>query len=167
MIKTLIGIYLEPSHWNIPTTVSMMDEGNKINLAKVEDNIILLCLQLEGIGKIALLLQDKFKDLLLKTLYPVMEKAGSGQPLLKAAGLVTITNISIACKYKSVTDLINNNSDYFSYHVTRKLRHLNKNEHVLNVLGVVLNHCSMDVLPSIADIVEDVSKYSLRRQYTL
>ncbi|KAI4457547.1 tel2 interacting protein 1 tti1 family member [Holotrichia oblita] len=155
IIKTVINLYLESEYWNIPLATDT-DEAAPVNLAQIQNNIVQICLQLEGIGKIALLLQDQFKDFLLKSLYPVLEKAGSGQPLLKAAGLTTITNISIACKYQSVTDLINNNSDYFSYHVTRKLKQLHKNEHVLNVLGVVMNHSSMDVLPSIADIVEDV-----------
>ncbi|KAK9721937.1 hypothetical protein QE152_g19937 [Popillia japonica] len=152
IIKAVLNLYLEPEYCNVPTST---DTGDP-NLAQIQNNVIQICLQLEGIGKIALLLQHDFKDFLLKSLYPILEKAGSGQPLLKAAGLTTITNISIACKYKSVTDLINNNSDYFSYHVTRKLKRLDKNEHVLNVLGVVMNHSSMDVLPSIGDIVEDV-----------
>ncbi|GJQ69256.1 hypothetical protein Trydic_g6398 [Trypoxylus dichotomus] len=155
IVKTVIDLYLEPQNWNIPISTSTDDENN-INLTQVQNNVVQICLQLEGIGKIALILQNDFKEFLLKTLYPVLEKAGSGQPLLKAAGLAAIVNISVACKYHSVTDLINNNSDYFSYHVTRKMKDLNRNQHVLNVLGVVMNHCSMDVLPSINDIVEDV-----------
>ncbi|KRT79068.1 hypothetical protein AMK59_6749, partial [Oryctes borbonicus] len=95
IIKTLLDLYLDPQNWNIPISTAT-DAGADINLAQIQNNIIQICLQLEGIGKIALLLQDNFQAFLLKTLYPVLEKAGCGLHLLKAAGLATIANISAA-----------------------------------------------------------------------
>lgn len=61
-----------------------------------------------------------------------------------------------ACEYQNVTELVNINSDYFSFHVIRKLNRSEENESVLNVLGVVMSQSSVDVLPSISNITEVV-----------
>lgn len=53
-------------------------------------------------------------------------------------------------------NLLQANVDYLSYHITLKLRRIERNPGVLNVVGVVMKHCTMDVLPSLEEIVEDV-----------
>lgn len=82
---------------------------------------------------------------------------GSGNSLVRTAGLAAITNISVACNYQSVTELVNSNADYFSFHVVRKIHRAEHNKSVLNVLAVVMNYSTIDVLESMADIVSGVS----------
>lgn len=53
------------------------------------------------------------------------------------------------------------NSDYFSFHIKRKMQKRNENERVLNVLSAVMKNCDVEVLPSISDIVSDVSHFLL------
>lgn len=82
---------------------------------------------------------------------------GSGNQLIKTAGIAAIANVSLACGYGSVTELINNNIDYFSYHVIRKIQHAEHNESVLNVLTIVIKYGDMNILQSISDIIGGVS----------
>lgn len=149
--KDVMDAYLDPHNWQLTLSV-----GNGTSLKDVQINIIQLCLQLEGIGKIALAYKEEFQLFLLRVLYAVLERAGSAHPLLQSAGLVCTANISMACGYTSVTDLINRNADYFAYNVTNKLRRRAENASVLSVLTVVMRHSNMEVLPSIADIIEGV-----------
>lgn len=81
---------------------------------------------------------------------------GSAQPLISAAGFLTLSNISKACGYKTVTHLIVDNTDYFSFHVIHKLKRLEQNPSVLDVLNVVMTYSTKHVLPSIMDIINKV-----------
>ncbi|KAJ8959272.1 hypothetical protein NQ314_006300 [Rhamnusium bicolor] len=156
ILKNILNIYTDNSYWQVPLSVGVNHFGYVSTLAEVQNNVIQVCLLVEGIGKMALALQKYFQEFLLKTLYLVLERAGSGHPLVKAAGLLALTNMTHACGYSSITDLINSNVDYFTYFVERKLNRIEDNESVLNVLAVVLKHSTIDVLPYIADIMKEV-----------
>lgn len=56
----------------------------------------------------------------------------------------------------SIPDLLKANVDYISYHVTLKLRRVRRNPGVLDVLGIVMEHSTMDFLPCLKEIVNDV-----------
>lgn len=59
----------------------MIDEYQyEYTLAEIQNNIIQICLLVEGIGKIALSLKEKFKAYLLKMLYLVLDRAGDFSP---------------------------------------------------------------------------------------
>lgn len=62
---------MEPLNWNLPLITT-----DSCNLSTVRCNIIQVCLQTEGIGKLALALQKDFNQFLLKTLYLILERAG-------------------------------------------------------------------------------------------
>lgn len=174
LIRTVINIYLEPDNWNLIINTDEDEYGVTHSLGEVQNNILQLCLQLEGIGKMALVYQFEFRDLLLKTMYPVLENAGSyfncaktlllyriylgsGIPHLKQSGLQAILNISRACGYENIMDLINKNSDYFSFHITRKLKLIAHNNKVLDVFSVVMKYSTIEILPSISGIADGVN----------
>lgn len=66
-------------------------------------------------------------------------------------------NIAKACVGGGVTDLVRNNVDYLSHHITTRLRNAHRNPSVLPVLSVVMKHSTVDVLPSLHEIITDVS----------
>lgn len=82
--------------------------------------------------------------------------AGSPNSLLSYVGIQTLQNIAESQKHKTIGDLLRVNVDYFSYHVTVKLRRIERNPGVLDVVGVVMKYSSMDVLPCLKEIVQDV-----------
>ncbi|KAF2903943.1 hypothetical protein ILUMI_02227 [Ignelater luminosus] len=150
-VNNIVSTYLDPEYWNLPLEVSY-----NCMLPQVKNNVIQICLQLEGLSKIAIAIQGEFKPFLFKALYAILEHAGSGNQLIKTAGIAAIANVSVACGYGNVTELINNNIDYFSYHVIRKIQHAEHNESVLNVLTVVIKYGDMNILQSISDIIGGV-----------
>lgn len=83
---------------------------------------------------------------------------GSSHPLIRQAGLATLNKVIKACGYNNVTEFVNINSDYFAYHVTRKLNKLEYNREVLNVLTVVMDNSTVDVLPSLSNVIEVVRR---------
>ncbi|XP_018569428.1 TELO2-interacting protein 1 homolog [Anoplophora glabripennis] len=156
IIKNIVTTYVDNNYWQIPLSVVVDEFGYVTTLTDVQNNVIQVCLLVEGIGKIALVLRENFQQFLLKTLYLVLERAGSSHPLVKNAGLSALTNVTLACGYSNITNLINSNIDYFTYHVERKLNKLENNQGVLSVLAVVLNYGTVEVLLYIADIIKEV-----------
>ncbi|KAJ8942241.1 hypothetical protein NQ318_003088 [Aromia moschata] len=156
VIGNILNTYIDSSYWYVPLSVSVDDFGYANILADVQNNVIQVCLLVEGLGKLASVLQNNFRQFFLKTLFLVLERAGSSHPLVKAAGLSALKNITGACGYPSITDLINDNIDFFSYHVERKLNRIQDNESVLEVLTVVLKYSTVNVLHHIAGIIKEV-----------
>ncbi|XP_076173540.1 telo2 interacting protein 1 [Ptiloglossa arizonensis] len=149
--EEIVEFYINPEVWYpaIETT-----EDVPLRIAQI--NIVQCCLLLEGLGLIAQTLEHEYDRFLLKTLYLVIERAGSGHNLISFVGTQTLEHIAESLKYNSVGDLLRANVDYFSYHVTIKLRRVEHNPGVLDVVGVVMKYSTMDVLPCLKEIVEDV-----------
>jgi hypothetical protein len=162
IIRDVLHVYLEPSIWyvslNVGTQVNELQEETSITLGQAQSNVIQACLLVEGVGRMASVLGSKFDQFLLKTLYLVLERAGSANGLVAEAGMAAIKDISHACGYdRGVTDLVQANVDYFSYHVTYRLRRMEQNSGVMDVLNIVMKYSSMDVLLCLEDIMKDVS----------
>ncbi|XP_011504776.1 PREDICTED: TELO2-interacting protein 1 homolog [Ceratosolen solmsi marchali] len=149
--KQVIEFYTTSDYWDLPIEVS-----EEITLHVAQNNIVQCCLLLEGLGIIAKVLQEKYQDFLLKTLYIVIERAGNKHSLLRSLGLSTLEIITTSQKLNTVGDLFRVNCDYISYHVTVKLRRVERNPGVLNVVEVVTKYSTMDFLPQLKEIVYDL-----------
>lgn len=86
--------------------------------------------------------------------------SGNRQTLISIAGFQTLSAFADAMDCESTENLLQSNVDYLSYHITLKLRRVERNPGVLDVVGVVMKHCTMDVLPSLEEIVQDVLSQS-------
>lgn len=166
-ITIIINLYLEPDNWNLPIDTQEDEFGITHTLSEVQNNILQICLQLEGIGNMALICGKEFHNLLLKTLYPIVERVGSGNVHLKESGLHALMNISKACGYENIMELIYHNSDYFSFHIAKKLKLIERNRKVLNVFCIVMNYSNLEVLPSISNLAERVSFTLLKSAHQL
>ncbi|KAL1491829.1 hypothetical protein ABEB36_012364 [Hypothenemus hampei] len=153
-LNEILKVYVDdPSNDDLHVALKLQQKRPE----QLKDQIIVVCLITEGIGVISRVLKRKFQPFLLKTLYLVLEKAGSDHPLIRTAGLLTLQNLTRSNGYNEITDLINSNFDYFSFHVQRKLGNaLGSKDTVLNVLSVVLQYCNVDVLMPMKNIIEEV-----------
>lgn len=61
-----------------------------------------------------------------------------------------------------VSTLITHNVDYLSHHVMLKLRHAHRNPSVLSVLSVIMSHSSLDMISSLHEIIDDVSRLIIK-----
>ncbi|XP_036085317.1 TELO2-interacting protein 1 homolog isoform X3 [Rousettus aegyptiacus] len=125
-------------------------------ICSMNSNIWQICIQLEGIGHFAYALGTDFRLLLMSALYPVLEKAGDQTLLISQAAASTMMDICHACGYNSVQDLINQNSDYLVNGISLNLRHLSLHPHTPKVLEVMLQNSDANLLPLVADVVQDV-----------
>ncbi|XP_044259185.1 TELO2-interacting protein 1 homolog [Tribolium madens] len=156
LFKNVISTYTDGDNWYLPLSVMVDEYGYEHTLSDVQNNIIQVCLLVEGIGKIALTLGKEFQQFLLKTLFLVLERAGSSHPIIRTAGCSALTNISTACQYSTITNLINNNIDYFSFHIERKLNKAKGDKGGLEVLGVVIRYSTQEVLISTCDVIQEL-----------
>uniref|UniRef100_A0A669E5F1 TELO2-interacting protein 1 homolog n=1 Tax=Oreochromis niloticus TaxID=8128 RepID=A0A669E5F1_ORENI len=123
---------------------------------QLNSNIWQLCIQLEGIACCAQALGHDFRPLLMTSLYPVLEKAGEETLLVSQAALSSMWDISKACGYASLKELINENSDYLLNDVSLNLQRLSQHPQAPRVLTVMLTHSDCSLLPLVGDIVQDV-----------
>ncbi|XP_058500147.1 TELO2-interacting protein 1 homolog [Solea solea] len=123
---------------------------------QLNSNIWQLCIQLEGIGCFSQALGRDFRPLLMTSLYPVLEKAGEETLLVSQAALGSMWDISKACGYPSLKELINENSDYLLNDISLNLQRLNQHPQAPRVLTVMLTHSDCSLLPLVGDIVQDV-----------
>ncbi|RZB40886.1 TELO2-interacting protein 1 -like, partial [Asbolus verrucosus] len=154
-LRNIIATYTDINNWYLPLSVGVDEDGYEYTLSDIQDNIIQVCLLVEGIGKIALTINKEFEQFMLKTLYLVLERAGSSHPLIRSAGLSALSNITTACGYSNITHLINKNIDYFSFHIERKLKKAS-GRGGLNVLAVVMSYSSMDVLHPTCEVIKEL-----------
>uniref|UniRef100_A0AAY5KNY9 TELO2 interacting protein 1 n=1 Tax=Esox lucius TaxID=8010 RepID=A0AAY5KNY9_ESOLU len=122
----------------------------------LNSNIWQICIQLEGIGCFAHALGMDFRLILMTSLYPVLEKAGDETLLISQAALNAMWDISQACGYASLKELINENSDYLLNNVSLNLQRLGVHPHAPRVLTVMFSHSDSSLLPLVGDIVQDV-----------
>ncbi|KAI4477695.1 hypothetical protein M0804_012523 [Polistes exclamans] len=151
LYKEIIEFYITEDFWYLPIEVT-----DDVPLRVAQNNVIQCCLLTEGLGQIAKNLGRDFEKFLLKILYFVIERAGSTNSIISRVGIETLENIAKALKYETIGDLLRANVDYFSYHVTIKLRRIERNPGVLDVVKVVMKYSSMDVFPCLKEIVQDV-----------
>ena len=71
------------------------------------------------------------------------------------AGQNTLIKIANSQGHGNVETLLRENVDYVSYHVTTKMRRLERNPGVLDVFSVIMKYSTMDLLPCLKEIVED------------
>ncbi|XP_070695681.1 TELO2-interacting protein 1 homolog isoform X2 [Pempheris klunzingeri] len=125
-------------------------------IRQLNSNIWQLCIQLEGLACFAQALGHDFRPLLMTSLYPILEKAGEETLLVSQAALGSMWDISRACGYPSLKELINENSDYLLNDISLNLQRLSQHPQAPRVLTVMLTHSDCSLLPLVGDIVQDV-----------
>ncbi|XP_015115785.1 TELO2-interacting protein 1 homolog isoform X2 [Diachasma alloeum] len=153
-LKTLypqvINHYVDDELWYLP--IEMEDETT---LSQVQSNIVQNCLLMEALGIFASILREEYQQFLLKTLYLIIERAGNKNRLISSIGLHTLEEFAKSQGYTEITNLLRDNVDYISYHVTVKLRRVERNLGVLDVVTIVMKYSTLDFLPCLKEIVAE------------
>lgn len=177
VVVSVIEEFISLNNWHLPTVMEASDgeqQGEPHSpislqvvpstsvgprppaLHQLNSNIWQICIQLEGIGSIALVLGTDFRVLLMTSLYPVLEKAGDESLLVSQTALRTIHNLCVACSYGSPRELVIGNADYLLNDVSLNLRRPTVHPHASRVLAVMFAHSDAALLPLVADVVQDV-----------
>lgn len=150
LYQQVIDYYTDSEYWYLSLQVD-----DNTPLVNVQSNVIQTCLLTEGLGIISTTLKHKYQTFLLKTLYIIIERAGSGHGLISLVGLQSLEKISQSQGHSDISNLLRENVDYVSYHVTMKLRKVEKYPGVLDVVTIVMKYSTLDFLPCLKEIVED------------
>ncbi|XP_064596602.1 TELO2-interacting protein 1 homolog [Liolophura sinensis] len=175
LIRMLIDEFLSPTNFNLKTSNVDDDAGKQMltrswsqgqqlaltsdsrqPVATLNTNILQICLFLEGFGKFSQVLGTKFSPLLMKVLYPLMEKLGDENGLISTTAYLSLQEICKHCGYSSINNLLQSNSDYLVNSISVKLRHLRHNPRAPLVLKVTLQHSSPELLPLLQDTIQEV-----------
>lgn len=142
--------------YKVPRQSTPKDPSKCANLTVAIDNMIISCLLTTGVGTIAIKIEKEFELYLLKTLCLILERVGSKYEMLNLAGARAINDISRACGYDNVSQLICSNADYFTYQITTRLKKVWNNQSALEILNVVMRNSDMTIFDCLYGIVNDV-----------
>lgn len=112
---------------------------------QLNSNIWQLCIQLEGVACFAQALGQDFRSLLMTSLYAVLEKAGDETLAVSQAALCSMWEVSRACGYQSLKELIIDNSDYLLNDVSLNLQRLGQHPQVKAYIHVYIYEFNMIV----------------------
>nr|XP_055043947.1 TELO2-interacting protein 1 homolog [Misgurnus anguillicaudatus] len=177
-VVSIIEEYISFNNWHLPTVseahgtldppssslltnpdknhLQMLPDSGSPTLHHLNSNIWQISIQLEGIGGFALALGIDFRLLLMTSLYPVLEKAGDESLLISQSAFSAMCDICKACDYSSPKELVIKNSDYLLNDVSLNLVRSSAHPHAPRVLAVMFAQSDADLLPLVADVVQDV-----------
>ncbi|XP_070560811.1 TELO2-interacting protein 1 homolog isoform X2 [Ptychodera flava] len=172
IVRSLLYEYISPPYWHLVTSnqsefissrksvsdrlVISDQEKDTLTLGTLNSNVLQICLLLESIGTFAKVLGSDFNVLLIESLYPVMEKLGDETAVISETAYGTLIDICQNCSYKSIEQLICENSDYLVDAISHNLRHLDLYPKAPDVLKVMLQYGNIDVLPLTRDIIDEI-----------
>ncbi|XP_069740729.1 TELO2-interacting protein 1 homolog [Narcine bancroftii] len=129
---------------------------SSLTVHTMNSNIWQICIQLEGIGYFARVLNKEFRLVLMTTLYPVLEKIGAETLLISQIARSTLVDMCQACGYASLQEMINQNLDYLVNTISLNLRRLDQHPHTPRVINVMFSYSDASFLPLVDDLVQDV-----------
>ncbi|OCT57745.1 hypothetical protein XELAEV_18003080mg [Xenopus laevis] len=168
IVRPLLEEYIDPVNWHLHACQSSHELGNELallslgssakpTLGDMSANAWKLCLQLEGISCFARALGITFRQLLISALYPLLEKAGDQSLMVSGAAMVAMGEVSLACGYQDVSQLIEANADYLASEVSIGLRRLRwKYGGPPCVLQAMLQNSGPSLLPLLGELVQDL-----------
>ncbi|KAM4692086.1 TELO2-interacting protein 1 homolog [Rhinophrynus dorsalis] len=167
-VRSLLEEYLDPANWHLNTCHNSSDLGDqftllslgstaKSTLSDMSTNAWKLFLQLEGISCFARALGMSFRPLLITALYPLLEKAGDPSLMVSGAAILALEDVSQACGYQDISQLIEGNADYLASEVSAGLRRLQRRQGgAARVLHAMLENCGPGILPLLGELVQDL-----------
>ncbi|XP_066599395.1 TELO2-interacting protein 1 homolog isoform X2 [Prorops nasuta] len=147
----IVNTYIDIEMWYLPFKVS-----NELSLRDAQSNVVQCCLLTEGLGCIAKALRQGFDLFLLETLYLIIERAGSGLSLISFVGVQTLGYVAKSQNHESIESFLRENMDYITYHITMKLKCLERNPGVLDVVQAVMKYSTFSILPCLKHVIDDI-----------
>ncbi|MCJ1257957.1 hypothetical protein MMC24_005785 [Lignoscripta atroalba] len=97
-----------------------------------------------------------FRPELVEVLYPVVERMGSNNALLREHAMTCLNIMAKACQYISSADLVTNNVDYLVNAVALKFNTFDISPQAPRVLLMMVRLCGPALIPYLDDLVESI-----------
>lgn len=97
-----------------------------------------------------------FRSELVDALYPVLERVGSSNTMLRDHAMTCLNIMAQACKYQSASDLIIQNADYLVNSVALKFNTFEISPQAPQVIGMMVRLCGPKLIPYLDDLVDSI-----------
>lgn len=117
-------------------------------------NVLFSCVLLETVATLGHPLgAERFQKYVFRILFNLLSSAGNSNYCIHSAGLLALTEVTRIFANNGVRELILKNSDYVMFFVNQSLRDPLRSKSALDVISVILEFCSKDVLGYVELIV--------------
>ncbi|MCJ1392653.1 hypothetical protein MMC18_005523 [Xylographa bjoerkii] len=100
--------------------------------------------------------KQSFRSELVDVLYPILERIGSSNTLLREHAMTCLNIVYRSCGYSSASELIVQNADYLVNSVALKFNTFDISPQAPQVLTMMLKLCGPSLVPYLDDVVESV-----------
>ncbi|OQV14791.1 putative TELO2-interacting protein 1-like protein [Hypsibius exemplaris] len=166
-VSVLLQLYISSDWWTFSTSTqaailsrrcvldgeASSQGADELSLLRYKQQVVGLCLLLDGLAVTAEALGQTSQRTLHSTLCRLLEKTVSEVPLVEAHALQALKSLSRTYGYSSVSELIVDNMEYVTSTVLIRIRSLHRHPKTVFILQAALKLSSPDILPSIWKIV--------------
>ncbi|MCJ1400961.1 hypothetical protein MMC11_004172 [Xylographa trunciseda] len=100
--------------------------------------------------------KESFRSELVDVLYPILERIGSNNTLLREHAMTCLNIVYRSCGYTSASELVVQNADYLVNSVALKFNTFEISPQAPQVLTMMLKLCGPSLVPYLDDVVESV-----------
>lgn len=139
------------------------------NLHEVKYNTLLIALQCEAVGSMAIVMGEDFIHFFLKYLYLIIERCGHRRQCIRNSAFSAAKDLQTFSKVGSFSELIEVNADYLINSISVKLNHIihynAPNTGVLDALVIVIENCKNPKhLRSFADVLTKLEELDFKQK---
>ena len=165
LIPYIADTILESRHWKSSTSAAELisTSSSRQPVREADRNALVIALSCEAIasiGRSAAKGDGVFELLLLRVLYPLLERVKDPHPIVCQAASATLKSLSISGKHSSTEHLLKANLDYLVDALLSRLRYLSLYPRTPSVLTVLWKHIDAAALQP---LLRDCARHSLRR----
>ena len=100
--------------------------------------------------------KQEFRAELVDALYPIVERLGSNNSLLREHAIASLNIISKACGYAGSSDIIIQNVDYLLNSIALKFNTFDISPQTPTVLQMMIQLCGSALIPYLDDLIESI-----------
>lgn len=117
-------------------------------------NVLVTCVLMETVASFGQRLgANRFQKYVFRLLFNLLSNAGNANFCIHSAGVLALEAITKLFQMHGIRELIMHNSDYVMFFVNKSLRDTQRSECALDVISVILEFCSKDVVGYVELIV--------------
>ena len=162
VLLDLLDTVLKTENWNL--FLSEKSQCNSVQLLKNSEftvaqsrtTIALACLQLETVGAISNAMQLKFRETLMFSICPVLERALNQHSIISSCAVCLLKTISKSCKYASVADLINSNADYLVSDTMLQIMQIEEFPQTPVILQAMFLNSNVEAFPHLQGVLHEI-----------
>ena len=165
LIPYVADTLLESRHWTSSTSAAELisTSSSRRPVREADRNALVIALSCEtiaSIGRSAAKGNGVFELLLLRVLYPLLERVQDPHPIVSQAASATLSSLAVSGKHSSTEHLLKANLDYLVDALLSRLRYLSLYPRTPSVLTVLWKHIDA---ASLQPLLRDCARHSLRR----